>query len=126
MQSARWKGLEQLERIPECNVSARSLETDQSVAGELTITLELADGEPLAIHCAERRIRLTAGRDNWRLQFVWDDSDELPEMELRADGIGYTFNGHPYRVELTGTETPKPLASGLELPASGREVILQF
>lgn len=104
----------------------RSLATDESVPEELTIRLELADGEQVAIHCSQQQIRLTASREDWGLQFVWEDTDELPEMELRADGIGYTFNGHPYRVGLTGTHAPKPLASGLELPASGREVVLQF
>ena len=107
-------------------LAVRSLETDESVAGELTITLQLANGESLVIHCAERQIGLTAGRDIWGLQGGWDDTDELPEMEPGVEAIGYTFNGHPYRVELTGTAAPKPLASGLELPASGREVVLQF
>ncbi|WP_258171264.1 hypothetical protein [Paenibacillus sp. R14(2021)] len=117
-----------------------SLETDESVPGELRILIRLDGGEHmLEIRCSEQRIAFTASRSGLGLQFIWGDAAaELPKINLEPDAINYVFNGHSYRVRLVGAQPPALIRSdardsseasrinGIECRAMEREVILQL
>ncbi|WP_054025976.1 hypothetical protein [Bacillus sp. FJAT-28004] len=82
----------------------RSLETDESVPGELSILIRLEGEDTFRIRCSEQRITFSASRPDWGLYLTWGESSELPEMKFGPSAIEYVFNGHPYRVQLSGAQ----------------------
>ncbi|WP_284237592.1 hypothetical protein [Paenibacillus glycanilyticus] len=108
-------------------VTVQSVETDESVEGELAILISADGGETIRIRCSEQNICFTASSSAWGLELLWSDSSELPKMLLRNDEIQFAFHDHDYRVQVIGAESPVFLPdAGISCRAMGRDIILQF
>ncbi|SEO63281.1 hypothetical protein [Paenibacillus sp. OV219] len=112
-------------------VKVQSLITDETVEGELTILVRLEGEHELRIRCTEQAITISADMPNWGLLMEWGDVEDLPEIRLEPETIGYTFNGHLYKLGLSGVRQADRSsddngASRIELRAAGKEMLLQL
>ena len=108
----------------EAPLVVRSLETDESVPGELTILIRLDGEEELRIRCAERSVSFFSERPSWGLRLSWGETAELPGIKLSPGAIDYTYQGHSYRVHSTARMTA--VANGIDFRADGRDLMLRF
>ncbi len=88
------------------HITVKALETDESVAGELSIVLHMeGEGGMIRIRCSDEGVEFQSERLNWGLMMKWGDSQELPELDTAPNGkITYRFHGHRYAASIAGCE----------------------
>lgn len=112
------------------SAAVASLEVDESVPGELGVTVNLADGGQMHICCQESGISMRGELAGWGLRMQWVDSAELPDIRVEERAIDYAYYGHPYALRVEGSITGR--ASGadsvnqIDLCPVGGELGLRF
>ncbi|MFS0725129.1 hypothetical protein [Paenibacillus sp. 1P07SE] len=104
------------------------LSTDESVAGELAVTLEMEDGSIWTMHFEERGMTVSsnAGASNWGLQIVWGETPEMPEMQAAADGIKYEYQGYSYAIGLQDVKAVDTNQWSVVLRPEANRIKIQF
>ncbi|MFD0715638.1 hypothetical protein [Paenibacillus sp. GCM10027626] len=88
-------------------ITVKALETDETVAGELSIVLHMeGEGDVIKIRCSDEAVTFQSELINWGLMMEWGNTQEQPGLETVSKGeIALCFHGHRYAASITGCES---------------------
>ncbi|WP_020620986.1 hypothetical protein [Paenibacillus daejeonensis] len=109
-------------------LAIRELSTDESVSGELAVTMKLEDGSILTMQFEESCITVSSQNDeaNWGLRMTWGQTPEEPGIQATSNQIGYIYNGYDYKVKLQDVSSVDVKHSVIVLRPVTNKIKLQF
>lgn len=112
----------------EVELAVRELMTDESIGGELTVTLELEDHSTAVLTFSEQEIAVvyTGGACRLGLRMVWGDTPEVPDIQASSEEIRYVYQDYGYVLKLQGVESVASKNSEFVLRAEANAIKLQF